>query len=174
MKRPERDICGLRGDLMEMVAQATEAVRMALWRKEHEKTFSEVLAEYDEVVGDKRVMPENSIYEEEIFQWREQEGLEFYEDFCLDYEDAEWMDGRIIRNGLSGKSYGGGLAIRAMECFIFMLRNRYNREPMPAPKWLEKVRENKMEKYKGGGCATHTDERREQIHHQLNNWLTAA
>ena len=174
VKRPGRDICGLSGDLMEMVSKATDAIRMDLWMKEHKKTFSEVLTEYDELVGPDDINVENSIYEEEIFQWREQEGLELYEDFCLDYEGEEWMDGRIIRNGWSVKSYGGGLAKKAMEDFIWLLRSPYNREKMPTPKWLEKVRENKMAKYKGGGCATHTDERREQIHQQLNNWLIAA
>ena len=173
MKRPDRDICGLSGDLMEMVAKATETRRMDLWREEHKKTFAEVLEEYDEVSGNQMV--EDTIHETEIAEWREDHLLEEDEDFCLNYQGEEWIDGRTIR---AYPTYGGELAMRAKEEFIYMLRNRcyarHNGGNMPTPKWLEQVRENKMAKYRGGGCAAHTEERHEQIHQQLNNWLTAA
>ncbi len=92
-----RDICGLSGDIMEMVGEIVEE-KYCLER--HREKFAPVIDQFREII---RETPnfETSVFDEEIQHYAYEIsstalGMEIDEDFCLDCEGERWIDGRTI------------------------------------------------------------------------------
>jgi hypothetical protein len=90
-----RNICGLSGDIMEMISE-----KYCLER--HREKFAPVLNEFGEFL--RAIYPinyETSVFDNEIQQYAKEIsstalGMEIGIDFCLVCEGEEWIDGRII------------------------------------------------------------------------------
>ena len=89
-----RNICGLSGDIMEMVSE-----KYCLER--HREKFAPVLNEFGLFVHALFDVGGEFVFDLEIQQYAKEIsstalGMEIGIDFCLDCEGEEWIDGRII------------------------------------------------------------------------------
>ena len=88
-----RDICGLSGDIMEIVGE-----KYCLERPREK--FAPVIDQLREFVEETPDF-DTSVFDYEIQQYAKEIsstalGMEIDEDFCLDCEGEDWIDGRII------------------------------------------------------------------------------
>ena len=88
-----RNICGLSGDIMGMVGE-----NFCLER--HKEKFAPVLDLFKEIVEETPDF-DTSVFDHEIQDYAQNIsstalGMEIDEDFCLNGQGEEWLDGRII------------------------------------------------------------------------------
>lgn len=105
----------LSDDLLGLVGQATEKRRMDLWRQEHKETMSPMLAEFAKVVA-RAPDYDTSVFDYEIQAHAAMGGVdaggyEIDEEYTVEAQGAEWIDGReIVWHGAWDETYAGHLA----------------------------------------------------------------